>query len=111
MNATPDLSGKCLLLYLANDPPNYHCVTMENAHFEEQGGRAFIVGREVAGKDRGGWGDGAMANIAWERIEQYYVFESLTQMLDALNSRAETVKRSWPSAIRQSFWSRLWRKT
>jgi hypothetical protein len=72
----PDFSGKILSIYLVNAAPEERaCVLLEQAQFERQGDRLFLVGR-VPDMKQNGWARGLRAAIAWDSIGYYLLFDS-----------------------------------
>lgn len=76
----PDLAGKVVVLYLANR--NFeHVVVMENPDFTMQGGRLFLSGEIPDGVSPNDWAAGIVSSVAWDRVEEYLVFNSLEDYL------------------------------
>ena len=70
----PDFSGKILSITIMDDDVSYD---LTDPHFEVQGGRLFIIGIVPKGATGSNWSAGATSAVAWERITDYYVFNSL----------------------------------
>ena len=72
----PDLSGKIILIYLTNQCDE-HNVVLEQAKFQMQGDKLFIVGVFAEGTTANDWATGIPTAVAWSNVEQYLVFDSL----------------------------------
>ena len=72
--ATPDLSGKIVMLYL-ND--RTHETTIENPVFETHNGRLFLAGRVPNGGSQNDWLTGLAVYIAWDQVQEFVIFDSL----------------------------------
>jgi hypothetical protein len=72
----PDFTNKILLIYLC-DRPDEHNVLIKNAAFVDQGGRVFLVGEFAEDTTANDWAAGVQTAIAWDRVEQYLVFDSI----------------------------------
>ena len=72
----PEFEGKLLLIYFRS-PGDQQYALIEQAQFETQGGRLFVVGRLP--QFRGGWGQGLRTAIAWDTIQQYFILDSVEQ--------------------------------
>ena len=79
-NALPKLSGKIVVLYLVNRSLE-HVAVLEDPHFENLGGRLFIVGVVPDGTSPNDWAAGVTSTVAWDRVEEYLVFDTLEQYL------------------------------
>ncbi len=77
MDNLPNLEGKILLIYLMHSGGE-HFTVIEQPRFDLQGDRLFLVGRLAPYK--GGWGHGLPTAVAWDAVQQYFVFESLEQL-------------------------------
>ena len=78
MSDFPEFDGKCLLIYSAGKGSK---VLVENARFETQAGRLFIVGNgaNIGGQEN--WTREIPVCVAWDQIESYYIFDSAEQHL------------------------------
>lgn len=84
----PNLSGKVVVLYLANR--NYeHVVVMEDPIYELQGERLFLCGSIPEGVSPNDWATGIRSSVAWDHVEEYLVFESLEDYLSRAALAAE----------------------
>jgi hypothetical protein len=70
----PNFSGKLVSLSIAGDSYTY---AMEQARFESQAGRVFLVGIVPRGGSNGNWSQGAGCAVAWDAVTDYLVFESV----------------------------------
>ncbi len=72
----PDLSGRIVVLYLhgRRDPDGS---VLQDASFQRQGGRLFLVGKIPEGVSANDWVQGIESAVAWDRVEEYLVFGSL----------------------------------
>ena len=70
----PDFGQKIVLVYFDSGVPNNYGV-IENGKFEMQGGNLFLVGRGPRSKM--GWGAGVLQGIAWNKVQSYYVFDTV----------------------------------
>jgi len=77
----PDFSDKILLIYLGNRNSE-ESVVLENAAFQVQGDKIFMVGRIAEGTTPNDWASGVITAVAWDSIEQYLVFDSLQEYMD-----------------------------
>ena len=77
--ATPDLTGKIVLLYLAHRD---HETTIEAPVFEVHSGRLFLAGRVPNGGSQNDWLAGLKVYIAWDQVQEVVVFDSLDDYYD-----------------------------
>ena len=77
----PDFSGKIVLLYLENRASE-DSVVLENAAFQIQGDKIFLVGRIAEGTTPNDWASGVDTAVSCDSIEQYLVFDSLQEYMD-----------------------------
>jgi len=89
----PDIAHKVILIYLSGRPDEHNAV-LQNAHFENQGGRIFVVGEFAEGTTANDWASGISTAIAWDQVEQYLVFESLEDYFTRMG-------RAWDSPTMQ----------
>ena len=71
----PDFTNKIILVYFESGVPNNYGV-IENGRFEMQGENLFLVGRGP--RSRMGWGAGVLQGIAWNKVQSYYVFDTVS---------------------------------
>ena len=72
----PDFGTKVLLIYLVDRSPD-ESIVLQNASFEIQGGRPFIIGEFAEGASANDWVAGVMTALAWDTVQQYFVFDSM----------------------------------
>ena len=72
----PDFTNKIILVYLMGRPPD-DGVLLAHAVFEIQGGRPFIIGEFAEGASANDWVAGVCTAIAWDTVQQYFVFDSM----------------------------------
>lgn len=70
----PDFSGKCLSIKLVDDDTNHD---LFDPHFEVQGERLFLIGTVPVGATRADWAADCIGAVAWDRVADYFVFDSL----------------------------------
>ena len=68
---TPDFCGKIVSLSTADS-----VLSIQDAHFEQQCGRLFIVGTVPKGGSQNDWAQGTMSAVAWDAVTDYLVFDS-----------------------------------
>ena len=78
----PNFDGKCLHVYTSNAQSGAYFI--ENPYFESQAGRLFLVGRISTAYDEKVWARGRVTCIAWDRVEQYHVYDSVDEWRQAL---------------------------
>jgi hypothetical protein len=93
MSDFPEFDGKCLLIYSTNNVAS-HSVLVENARFETQAGRLFIVGNGANIGGHANWTRGIPVCIAWDQIESYYVFDSAEQHRQRQEQWRESVEEN-----------------
>jgi len=76
MESIPDYSGKCLSMSLIDDDASHD---LFDPHFENQGGRLFIMGTLPKGSSDSGWNDNKIGGVAWDRVKEYVIFDSLEE--------------------------------
>jgi hypothetical protein len=80
--SVPDFAGKTLVVYVRNRPLEYPDV-LGNCRLESQNGRVFLVGtQQTCLRNLPSWTDGIRCSIAWESIDSYMVFDSLSAFHD-----------------------------
>jgi len=70
----PDFTGKTVQASLVGDN---HSFALDSPRFEMQGDRLFLIGVVPRGGTSSNWSEGAMCAIAWDKVTDYLVFESL----------------------------------
>jgi len=86
----PDFSGKCLSITLVDDDSNYD---LFDPHFEVQGERLFLIGTVPVGATFSDWAADCIGAVAWERVAEYYVFESLQAWKEGTKKSKEDNKK------------------
>lgn len=76
----PDFLNKLVSLYLTNATEE-RGVVLDNPTFELQGGRLFLIGNIAEGTTENDWAAGIPSAVAWDRVEQYLIFDSLEDYL------------------------------
>ena len=80
---TPDFSNKCISFTIQDDESNYD---LFDPRFEEQCGKLFIIGTIPKGATESNWVSGKTGAVAWERVTNYYVFDSIEEYTIAINA-------------------------
>lgn len=73
-NKYPDFTGKVISITIIDDEQNNDMISPT---FEMQAGRLFICGEVPKGASRSNWCAGKMSAVAWDRVTDYIVFDSL----------------------------------
>lgn len=79
-NALPDFSNKCLSVSLIDDEDAHDLVAPK---FEWQAGRLFLIGVVPNCSTKSDWTAGCTAAVAWDRVQEYVVFDSEDAFLKA----------------------------
>jgi len=87
----PDFKGKCLSLSIMDDSYSYD---LFNPYFDYQGDRLFILGTIPAGASESDWSEGCQGAVAWDRVTQYAVFDSVEAYTEATNKSKEYKKKN-----------------
>jgi len=82
----PDFKGKCLSITIMDDDINHD---LFDPHFEEQAGRVFIIGTVPRGATESDWIAGCQSAVAWDRVTDYHVFDSLEDYSKAIETSEE----------------------
>lgn len=90
----PDFSGKLVVFYLVDRPNRSYM--LEDATFDMQAGRLFVVGKVSKEYDDDVWARGSTACLAWDCVEQYLIFESAAHY-HRERERYEAAKEEKPS--------------
>ncbi len=85
----PDFSGKCISITTVDGDDSSN-VDIYNPVFEDQVGRIFLKGVSPKGSTESGWVEGCEVAIAWDRVSDYFIFESQDQF-----EKAAEVSRSF----------------
>ncbi|MEM1143657.1 MAG: hypothetical protein AAGI88_13840 [Pseudomonadota bacterium] len=70
----PDFSKNCLSIRVIGRTA---CYDLNKPHFEQQGGRLFLVGTVPEGATDSGWSTGHTGAVAWDQVSDYVLFEDL----------------------------------
>jgi hypothetical protein len=76
--SVPNFAGKVLVVYTRRRMWG-DSVLLTDCTFELQGGRLFLLGTTQPKGSYGDWADGLRRAIAWDRVEEYLVLDSLEQ--------------------------------
>jgi hypothetical protein len=76
MPDVPDLTGKVVSITIMDDN---HPHDLISPVYEMQGGRLFLVGVTPAGATHSDWSVDVPWAVAWDRVTDYFVFNSLEQ--------------------------------
>ena len=63
-----------------------------NPHFEIQGGRLFIIGTVPLGSTKSDWCANHLGAVAWDRVTDYFLFDSLEDYTKAIR-KSESGKK------------------
>lgn len=78
MSTTPlDLSDKILHVRYSRGRKSLE-IALENCRLEDQQGRTFLVGKWLR-SDPQSWNAGLNVAIAWERVSDYLIYDSLEE--------------------------------
>lgn len=72
----PDFDDKIVLFYLTGRSDD-QTVVLAQASFANLGGRIYVVGEIADGTTANDWAAGIQTGVAWDQVEQYFVFDSL----------------------------------
>ncbi|NLF72819.1 MAG: hypothetical protein GX575_27605 [Candidatus Anammoximicrobium sp.] len=99
----PDFSGKLVFVNFAGGGECHQLLA--DPRFEDQGGQLFLVGTVPANVMPGF--EGRTVGVSWRAVEQYFVFDSAAQYMDACSRygwacwRAKWISRiNWLSGRR-----------
>jgi hypothetical protein len=93
MEATvPDFTNKVIVLYLSTTSDlTADGLVLEAVTFQQYGDRLFIVGRS-ADIGTGSWSAGVRAEVAWDYVSCYLVFDNLDDYVHRASSYQPTFK-------------------
>jgi len=77
----PDFKGKVLSITIKDDTINRDLI---DPHFENQAGRIFIIGTVPKGATESDWVEACKSSVAWDRITDYFTFDSLEEYSKAI---------------------------
>jgi hypothetical protein len=86
----PQLNGKVLSVLCTGEDTGQ---LIRNPSFEEQGGRLFLVGLVPEEASHDNWMEGLYCAIAWDTVQDYVVFDSMSDYLSRLKAR----RKRWKS--------------
>jgi len=81
--ALPDFSGKTVSLAIIGAESARIIV---DPHFTSQGGRLFLIGKIPQGASLDDWMEGLEGAVAWDRVEEYVIFESFEDYIKRLKT-------------------------
>lgn len=79
----PDFKGKFLSITIMDDDSSHD---LGNPYFEYQGGRLFIIGTVPKDSTESNWVTGSQGAVAWDRVTDYFVFESAAAYSKAIKT-------------------------
>ena len=79
----PDFKGKVLSITIEDDTTNHDLI---NPHFENQARRIFIIGTVPKGATESDWVEGCQCSVAWDKIIEYFIFDSLEAYSKAIKT-------------------------
>ena len=71
----PDFKGKVVYVQLLGEKRIN--LVVDSPHWEDHAGRLFLVGTTPPGGSSEDWCEGILSGIAWDKITDYMVFESV----------------------------------
>ena len=77
----PDFSGKCLSITTQDDSASRD---LFDPHFENQGGKLFIVGTTPENATESNWVSGQISAVAWDRVTDYFIFPDMDSYQKAI---------------------------
>jgi len=80
-NTLPNFCGKTVSLALIGAESARIIV---DPHFETLGGRLFLIGEIPKGASRHDWMEGLEGAVAWDRVEEFVVFDSFDDYIKRL---------------------------
>src|SRR3974390_958261 len=93
----PDFEGKVCSVVGQNEDSGQ---LIRSSRFETQGGRLFLVGTVPEDASRDNWMEDLPCAIAWDTVQDYVVFDSMSDYLNRLHSRKRRWKGSNPTVQR-----------
>jgi hypothetical protein len=85
----PDFLGKCVSISLRDDDVSHDLC---DPRFEYQGNRLFIIGYVPKGATESDWAATKTSAIAWDRVQQYFVFDNLKDYQKAIKKSEDFQK-------------------
>ncbi len=86
----PDFAGKAVSFVLIGEDNSRLLV---DPRFESQAGRLFVIGTSPPGASKGDWTAGLDEVLAWDRVQEYIVFESADHYFERLKLQSHRKKR------------------
>ena len=80
----PDFTDKAVSFVLIGEENSRLLV---DAHFESHAGRLFVVGTSPPGASERDWTAGLDEVLAWDRVQEYIVFDSADHYFERLAMR------------------------
>ncbi len=77
-----DFNGAVISLRIEGDEYSHDLVAPQ---LVDMGGRMFVVGEVPAGATVSGWTDGTVSGVAWDKVINYVVFESVKSYYAAIS--------------------------
>ena|ERR1035441_5131718 len=87
----PDFEGKVVSVVCKNEDTGQ---LIRSPKFEGQGGRLFLVGTVPEDASQDNWMEDLPCAIAWDTVQDYVIFDSMSDYLTRLHSRKRRWKRS-----------------
>ena len=92
-NTCPDFTSKTLSVNLIGEACSRVLVS---PRFELQAGRMFLVGTSPPGVSKKDWLAGLEQSLAWDRVEEYVVFDSTHDYFTRLKTWCRRKKSNKP---------------
>jgi hypothetical protein len=87
----PNFKGKVISVVCGGEDTGR---LIRSPHFEKQGGRLFIVGTVPEDSSEDNWMEDLPCAVAWDTVQDYVIFDSMTDYLTRLHSRGRKPKSS-----------------
>ena len=88
----PDFKNKLVYIHLAGE--ERFNLTVLNPHWEIQGDELFLVGTIPDGGSAKNWLLGKTSGVAWKKITDYTIFDSLAEYHKRLRCFSKTKRKS-----------------
>jgi hypothetical protein len=98
-NTLPDFSNKAVSVVLIGEDVSRLIV---NPRFEMQAGRLFLIGKSPSGASKRDWIAGLDEALAWDRVQEYVIFESTKDYFKRLRTWAKRENNVSSSTISSS---------
>ena len=76
-----NLHGKVISITIKDDSVSHDFI---NPEFKELQGRTFVTGITPKGQTDSGWTDNCPAGVAWDRVTDYVIFDSIESYIYAV---------------------------